>query len=100
MSFLSGFSVSVLDIGQRVNRSGIGLSHNSRQMLKTFMSSSNALMGALGASADGANSIEAMQLKIKALRANTNTSQLSRDLQDERTASKNPDLGNSVDTEA
>ena len=72
-------AAGILEVGRRINRSGIGLSSRARAANKQFLSSaaSNAnTMFSLGVAET--SSIEALQKKILALRSSLPESQLSR----------------------
>lgn len=68
----SGMSIltaggSLLDAGRRINRSGIGMSANSRQMLEGFYNNSSAIFNQLYTKTENAE--VANQMNILALRS-------------------------------
>lgn len=58
---------SLLDAGRRINRSGIGMSENSRRMLEGFYNNSSAIFNQLYTRAENAEVANIMQ--IQALRS-------------------------------
>lgn len=82
--------VDLLEVGRRVNRSGIGLSANARALNKQFLNqTASGFNSIFSLSTAAIGSIETMQQQINAIRASIPESQLARGI-----------LGENVDEEA
>lgn len=69
-SLLGDSSDSLLDVGRRIMKGGTGLSANAREMNRQLLKDNAGLYNGLFSSAVGeTSSVEALQIKIKALRS-------------------------------
>lgn len=73
-------AISLLDSGRRVNRSGIGLSSNSRAIAEQFLSKNTQYNQLLSLGVGPSLSIEGLQTQINALRSSLPESQISESL--------------------
>lgn len=81
-NLLDNISNSLLDAGRRINRSGIGLSKGARANLKRLQNSAADFNALFSLGGGGSTSIEAVQTQILALRAQTPTNRLSREVRE------------------
>lgn len=98
VSLLGGFdnSISLLETGKRINRSGIGLSASSRSLIRSFLSSTNGSFNAL-LSAGVAADTNALQTQILGLRSKLPASQISENAYKSQDVEK---IGGRLDEEA
>ena len=80
-SFLENQTIDLLDVGRRINRNNVGLSNNARRINKQFLQSSASQFNAIFSLNIGtSSSLEALQTGILALRSQTPSSGLSREI--------------------
>ena len=97
----SGYSIlnaggSLLDAGRRINRSGIGMSASSRQLLEGFYNNASAIFNQLYTKAENGEATNVMQ--IKALRSKYSYL-VKPEMLDDGSAAKSTTTGTKVDTE-
>lgn len=96
----SGNALSILGAARQFYK-GIGLSKNARQMNDQYLSQSKSGLNAILSLNVSVNaSIEAVQQKIKAIRASLPQSQLLESLRDDNGNAAAGSNGTNVDTEA
>lgn len=98
----SGYSIlnaggSLLDAGRRINRSGIGMSASSRQLLEGFYNNASAIFNQLYTKAENGEASNVTQ--IMALRSKYDYL-VREDLLDNGSAAASTTTGTAVDTEA
>jgi hypothetical protein len=81
-TLIGNSSASLLDAGRRINRSGIGLSPESRALTDRFLNRTNDVNSLFTLGAGASLSVQGLQTQILALRASVPQSQISQNIID------------------